>query len=105
MLPPILPRPMRPSCMADPFDERPTTGPAGEFETGVRAEQGRAELRLGRHCGLRGQATATNRIREGRGPGGSAGETDRHEDVAVALVRVAVGLRLTGQNGGSARLG
>src|SRR6476620_1465685 len=103
MLPPIFPRPMRPSCMADPFETSVRRAPGDETATTNRPLI--KTCRVVRQRGLRGQATATARIRKGVRPSGAAGETHRHEDVAVAVVGVALRLGLSGEDRGPARLG
>src|SRR6478609_7885930 len=108
MLPPILPRPIRPSCMSGAFlgecRERGAAWSAG----GARAVRGYACRSTGCTGGLaRGRTTPGASPDEGGGgrAGGSAGEADRHEDVPVRAVGLAVGLLLAGQHRGAARLG
>src|SRR6478736_10064735 len=89
MLPPILPRPMRPSCMSRAF-----------LRGSVRGGSGGA---------LRGYAYPAAVIPDGIDRTRwvvrcSAGETDRHQHVAVASVGLGVGLGLAGQDGRAARL-
>src|SRR6478609_6189781 len=80
MLPPIFPRPMRPSCMADPFETGDRRVPGDETATTNHDLRGGAATRTAgsgyRHC------THT----EGGESFGSAGETHGHEDVSVAVV-------------------
>src|SRR6478672_13754230 len=100
MLPPILPRPMRPSCMSRAFLQGAWGDRVRRYEATpypaappIRPSGPGLACRTDRACVLGWWVGA-----------GSAGEADGHEDVAVAGVRLGVGLGLAGEDRGTARL-
>src|SRR4026209_663983 len=80
MLPPIYPRRMRPSCMADPFETSDRRVPGDDTATTNHDLRGGAATRTA------GSGYRHRTHTEGARASGSAGETHRHEDVAVAVV-------------------